>query len=600
MKPLDWFVLAIAAIALCVAPFAARAADPEVETSVYSAHVAIGEPITLQIRLRGAAAQSKPDIWPLERDFEVLDVHTTQRTSIVNGARDESLDYTVALAPKREGALVIPSLRVGDRATDPIPVSVSERGADVAEREATSEPVAPAEPVLVETHVDRHDPYEQERVVLRIDLYVAGEVLEGALSAPEIPGAVIEQIGEDRQIEKTIGDKRYQGIERVYTIVPEASGELAMPAIRFEGRVRVPRPRTQRRLGGAFNHSLLEDFFANGPRASELLENFFGTQTRQITASSQPVTLNVRPRPEGVAGSWWLPARAVTLTERWDPTRPSVRVGEPITRRIELRADGASPAQLPALPDDDVAGVKRYAEAPKVTETVRGTVRVDETTLIPTQAGAVTLPPIEVSWWDTKADALRTATLPARSIEVAPALGGDAPASAGVAPAAAPAADAAETAPANVPALGAFAERLDLRAIAALAVVAAIALFSLGVFAARARQRRATRAESAEPAAPLSPTRRLLERALRRGCARNDAVVAETALRALRLLLGADAAIFRDPALAAEIARLQAVRYSTQQQAWSGAAFWKAWRRARKVRRPASSSAGLPPLYPTP
>jgi hypothetical protein len=71
-------------------------------------------------------------------------------------------------------------------------------------------------------------------------------------------------------------------------------------------------------------------------------------------------------------------------------------------------------------------------------------------------------------------------------------------------------------------------------------------------------------------------------------------------LRALRLLLGADAAIFRDPALAAEIARLQAVRYSTQQQAWSGAALWKAFRRARKVRRPASSSAGLPPLYPTP
>jgi hypothetical protein len=176
VKPLDWIVLAIAAIVLCLAPFAARAADPEVEASVYSAHVASGDPITLQIRLRGDAAQSKPDIWPLERDFEVIDQHTSHRTSIVNGQIDESVDYTFALAPRRDGALVIPSLRVGDNATEPIPVTVSEHGSDVAERQAQPEPepAAPAEPVLVETHVDRRDPYEQERVVLRIDLYVAG------------------------------------------------------------------------------------------------------------------------------------------------------------------------------------------------------------------------------------------------------------------------------------------------------------------------------------------------------------------------------------------------------------------------------------------
>ena len=45
MKPLDWVVLAVAAIVLCLAPFVARAADPEVEASVYSSHVASGEPM---------------------------------------------------------------------------------------------------------------------------------------------------------------------------------------------------------------------------------------------------------------------------------------------------------------------------------------------------------------------------------------------------------------------------------------------------------------------------------------------------------------------------------------------------------------------------
>ena len=46
----------VTAAFFCVAPLAARAADPDVEASVYASHVASGEPITLQIRLRGDAA----------------------------------------------------------------------------------------------------------------------------------------------------------------------------------------------------------------------------------------------------------------------------------------------------------------------------------------------------------------------------------------------------------------------------------------------------------------------------------------------------------------------------------------------------------------
>ena len=493
---------------------------------------------------------------------------------------------------------MIPALPVGNTATQPVAITVVAQAERVGS-DATA--AAPAEPVLVETHVDRSKPYEQERVVLRIQLYAAGEVLEGALSAPEIPDAVVEVMGEDRPIEKEIGGRRYGGIERTYTIVPETSGDLVVPAIRFEGRVRVPRPQPQRRRlgGGAFGGSLLEDFFSNTPRAHALLENFFGTESRRVAATSKPLALSVRPRPEDAAGQWWLPARAVSLSERWDPAGASVRVGEPITRRIEIRADGVSPAQVPPLGAEDVAGVKRYAEAPKVTENLRGTVRVDETTLIPTQPGSVTLPAIEIAWWDTKADAPRTATLPARSIEVIPVAGGETPMGAGAAPAPAPAAEPATPSTAPPPGLGAFAPGFDTRLRVGLAVLAALTLFLLGIVVARLWQRRARTSES-RIADPPAPTRRALERSLRRACARKDLVEAETALRGLRHLLGAGAAIFRDPALAQEIAALHAVRYSTQGESWSGTALWQAWRRARKARRPAATPAGLPPLYPTP
>jgi hypothetical protein len=585
--------IAIAMIVCCAAPLAVRAADADVETSVHMAQVAAGDPITLRIRLRGAAASSEPDLAPLARDFEVLDVHQSHQTSIVNGVRDESVDYTVALVARREGDLVIPALRVGDTATDPVPVQVGARTGDVAERDG--EPEAPVSPVLLEVHVDREDPYEQERVVLRIDLYATGDILEGALSSPEIPGAVVESIGEDKEIEQEIGGKRYGGIERTYTIVPEASGDLVMPSIRFEGRVRVPRPPPPQRRQGRFGQSLLDQFFANSPMPRDLLEGFFGGASRRVAIGSNPVTLRVRPRPEGVAGQWWLPARDVALSEHWDPAAASVRVGEPITRRIELRADGVSPAQLPALPSGGAPGIKQYAEAPKTTETARGTVRVDETTLIPTQPGSVTLPAVEVAWWDTKADALRKATLPPRSIEVlAAAGGGDTKVAAGAAPAPA----TATPAPTVSPLPSAIESRPGARMLAALAALAAIALLLLGFTVARRLQRRATLAAPSE--APPPQTRRSAARALRRACARNDVAGAEDAVRLLRRALGADAGLLGDPALASEIARLQAVRYSTQHEAWSGAALGKAWRRARKLRRPASPAAALPPLYPAP
>lgn len=593
MRASQLFAITIAMIVCCAAPLAVRAADPDVETSVHASTVAPGDPITLRIRLRGAAAANEPDLAPLARDFEVLDVHQSHQTSIINGVRDESVDYTVALVARREGDLVIPALPVGDTATDPVPVQVSARTGDVAERD--DEPEAPMNPVLLETHVDRKDPYEQERVVLRINLYAAGDILEGALSSPEIPGAVVESIGEDRQIEKEIGGKRYGGIERIYTIVPEASGDLVVPSIRFEGRVRVPMPAPQPRRQGGFGHSLLDDFFANSPMPRDLFEGFFGGASRRVAVGSNPVTLRVRPRPEGMAGQWWLPARDVALSEHWDPAAPSVRVGEPITRQIELRADGVSPAQLPALPSGGVDGIKQYAEAPKTTETVSGTVRVDEITLIPTQPGPVTLPAIEVAWWDTKADALRKATLSPRSIEVlAAAGGGDTKVGAGTAPA--PATAAPE--PAASPPPSTIESRPGARVLAAFATLAAIAIFLIGFFVARRSQRRGKVAASAE--APPKETRRSVARALRRACARNDIAGAEDAMRALRRALGADAGLLGDRALASEIARLQAVRYSTQHETWSGAALWKAWRRARKMRRPANPAAALPPLYPAP
>ena len=75
MRAREGFAISIAMIVFCAAPLAVRAADRDIETSVHASEVASGDPITLRIRLRGAAAANEPDLAPLDQDFEVLDVH---------------------------------------------------------------------------------------------------------------------------------------------------------------------------------------------------------------------------------------------------------------------------------------------------------------------------------------------------------------------------------------------------------------------------------------------------------------------------------------------------------------------------------------------
>jgi hypothetical protein len=602
--------IACAAWALAFAPLAAHAAAQPVETSVSAETVMRGEPIALRIRLRGVAGASEPDLSPLARDFELLDVQRSQRTSIVNGVRDASIDWLVELLPRRSGTLEIPALAVGGDATEPVSIEVSASGAAPTAREpeaSAADAAADAAPVRLEVHADRTQPYEHERVLLRVELYASGDVTDGALSAPEIPGTLIQPIGEDRRIEKQIDGRLYHGIERSYTLLPEASGELEIPPIRFEGRMRMPRPAARARgPRGFFGQAFFDDFFAQAPLGDALLEDFFGMGSRPIVVESEPLALNVRPRPATAAGAWWLPAREVALSEHWDPAAPSIRVGEPLTRRIELRADGASPAQLPPLATPDVAGLKQYAEAPKSSESARGALRTDQTTLIPTQPGEITLPAVEVAWWDTQADAPRTAVLPARTVAVLPAVGGGgAPAGA---QAAQPAAASSATTPgaAITPAPAAAPSLSDPRLLAAALAFALGAASLLGVVFLLVRRR------GPGASAHVPTTTRSAERALRRACVRNDPAAAESALRALGQTLMPHTHSWQgtrwaeglgSPELLEAIARLQALRYSNPGEAWDGAGLWQAWRQARKTRRrqarrPKRARQGLPPLYP--
>ena len=136
----------------------------------------------------------------------------------------------------------------------------------------------------------------------------------------------------------------------------------------------------------------------------------------------------MRPRPNQTAGRDWLPAETVILSESWQPQAGELRVGDPITRSITLRAQGVTGEQLPELDPGQVAGFKVYPDRAQVnTEDLEHTVQGEMSrnlAFVPVTPGRYTLPAVRLHWWDTRTDRERLVELPERSVEVLPALTG--------------------------------------------------------------------------------------------------------------------------------------------------------------------------------
>jgi hypothetical protein len=377
--------------------------------------ISLGETVQLQVEAQGQVSGS-PDTGPLEQDFEVLGIASGSRVNIINGRMEARSTWTITLSPKRSGTLTIPVLQVAGEQSRTLTLEVHE--VPVVEGQAAGLPI------FIETELEPQDPYLQGMASYTLRLFYAVKLLEGSLSEPKLDNALVRRLGKDREYSTTRGGRRYQVIERRYAIFPQTSGELELPAPVLDARV--PDPNAQRRnpFQDFFGRDPFDDPFFGGSRLSDI---FTATQPVRVRGESQ--LLQVRPRPEQAKGHAWLPAQRVALSESWEPQQTEVlRVGDPLTRNIVLRARGVTGEQLPALEPAPVAGLKLYPDRPKVTteELAQGVEGEKRRSIayVPLSAGQYVLPAIRLHWWDTRSDQERVAELPQRHIEVLPALKG--------------------------------------------------------------------------------------------------------------------------------------------------------------------------------
>ena len=549
-------LVAAAATLSIAAAWPAGEAFASVVATIDRDDVELNESFTLDVTV-DTAIDVEPEVSALEEDFFILSRSELRNTTIINGQIQRNRTWTYVLMAKEAGQFIIPPITVGSEQSEPLLVVIS-----------PAEDVLPGESdVYVVSEVDYDNTYVQAQVLYRVKVYRAVATRQPRLSEPNISGVdvLVELAADERSYDSIIDGKNYNVVERVYALFPQASGELSIAPAIFEARV-------------------LRD----------------GRITGRKIFKSDPITIEVQPIPAPPAeypDAAWFPAKSVRLSEEWSREPANLAAGEPVTRRISVTATGQLSTQIPVIEPVEPAGVKLYPDKPdmRMTPVAAGieAMRRDQYALIAVDPGQVRLPAIELPWWDIEAGEWQVATLPARTLSIAPSAD------------ALPGPDAIAAATEQPEATGAARTGPGLWQPAAVALGAAW----VGTLLLWWRSRRPA-AERPGAAAPRPSARKLKAaylRSARQAALRSDAAAAKASLMEWARFewpaqpprnLASIAARVAEP-LAGELRRLCETSYGPGQRSWDGAGLAAALRSVQVARsRGERPEAVLPPLMP--
>jgi len=382
-----WAIRLLQALLLLLMTNFAHASD--LTATVDRNKIGIDETLNLRLRYSGDESGGQPDFELLEQDFDILSRQQSNQYRVINGRAESFVEWMLTLAPKREGNLFVPSLHYKGQVSDAIPITVTEAGTgpDAGNRQA-----------FLEVELDKEKIYVQEQLLVKVRLYTTIGLHDIATEPLQIPGAHVEKVDEQRY-ERRINGVGHAVYELTYAVFPESSGQLTIPALNYVA------------VAGR------RDPFS-----------LFNRNSQRLRLRSQTKTIEVQPKPDSYSGAHWLPAASLGIVQSWSQDPQSFTVGEPITRIVTLRAEGLRAAQLPPLPKLNVEGLKTYPDQPQQDDQVSQNgitgSRIETTAIVATKPGDYQLPPVTITWWDSKSGRQRATQLPAFRFSVSGAAAG--------------------------------------------------------------------------------------------------------------------------------------------------------------------------------
>ncbi len=353
----------------------------------------IHESILLTVTADDDVNRNALDTSPLLDDFIVGQTSVNSQTSMVNFKTSRTTQWKIVLIARNAGRFIIPALSIKNKKTEPIELTVLASNENSDDKQTD---------IFVTSALSHDQVYVQQLLTLTIKLHFAVELKSGSLTEPNLIGATIEKIGQDKQSDSIINGKRYRVIEQIYAVTPQQSGEFTLQAPVFSGEIL---------------------------QASKRRSSFLSfAQTKPVSILGDELNLKVLPVPDNYpSNAQWLPTDILTLHQEWQAPSEQFTVGEPITRTITLTAAGLSKAQLPKLDMQSSPGLKIYPDQAELHANIRNgrliSQKVQNFALVPSTAGDFVLPQMSITWFNTITNRIEQATLPSKSISVKAAEG---------------------------------------------------------------------------------------------------------------------------------------------------------------------------------
>lgn len=246
----------------------------------------------------------------------------------------------------------------------------------------------PDEPTLT-VRITPPKPYLQEEIVQVIRVIAPHPFEELVLDLPPVAGAetITLQQPKNRKFQ-TYGGEGYI-YETSRAIFPKRSGELHIPGVRISGSIGVGRD-----------------------------------ERKPFALRSEAETFDVRPPPSAFSEDWWLIARDVKIDEGWSQPLDTLRVGDLVTRSIEVTVAGATGAHLPELEQGRSTGLTVLpGRTERKTEITPGGVvgRISRSFEIRVDVDQpINISPVRVVWWNTNTEIERRSAAPAVRLEPLP------------------------------------------------------------------------------------------------------------------------------------------------------------------------------------
>jgi hypothetical protein len=316
--------------------------------------------------------------------FHVTRGGTSRRVEIINGRVSAGIEYTYAIQPKKVGAF-----KIG-------PVELTLKGKTYKSNIETLRVVKPAQspgidrgPLFLSAVLSSKKVYVEEQTIYSLRLYRRVKVGDVSLSLSETEHLVFKQLGKPLEYQSVYNDRSYQVLEVRYALIPSKEGTYVIGPSRMNMTVFQSRRRSPR--------SFFDD-------------PFFSFQTgRPQTLSSEHLELTVLPLPlEGRPSDFTGLVGDFKIESKLEPS--TIKRGESATLTVLLKGRG-NVNRIPDLKMPELEQTKVYADQPvlQVEPDAKGLAgsKTMKWALVPEKEGIHQIPPLTVSFFDTKSHRYR-------------------------------------------------------------------------------------------------------------------------------------------------------------------------------------------------